>query len=688
MIRPAVATALGVRLVRGRASERRQATRWPQSLSRRMAGLAVVLGFCGVIAACTLGAAPARADTPADPVLGQIDTFNVFDWGAQEDLHLAATVVYVGDDVVIYGQKGRALPAAFVSTLGDTFDDQIYPTLTEVLGPVPDPGIDGQHRIVILLYDFGDAYTVGAFRPGDVDPSASSLSSNRRDMFTLNLGRVLTDPEKAKSACAHELAHLILYNCDYLNDASPNREYEGRAARWVEEGVAMYAELACGLGAGAEEQLRSFELSSNKNLTFWTEHDKDYGASYAFMTYLSERLGSEFVRELVGQPKDGIAGIQAVLEARGSFDTFASLFDDWVIADFLDGRPPAAAPYAYGSLDVAVEPRTDEIALPWTGVETVQNYAAVYLDAPPTDPASAVRAVVDGEDRAPLHAQLVSWDSAGLVAPVVTDVPVALSAAGGTAAGPLGYDRHTLVIWARGTESVDRSYAVRFSLSADPDGVQFLDVGSDQRYFSFISTLVERDIVTGFEVPLSSGLWYFRPDDLVKRQQFAKMVVEAVGLHTEPVESLADPTFSDVSPTYTGDGEPVAYPFDYVEEAAAAGIVLGSNGLFHPADPITRIQLVRMIIRSAAAAGHPCAPYAGAETVFADVRPESPLYADAMTGYANGILSGSLDTHGLTRFLPWEPATRGQVAKMTANLLDSLDAAPSTSDPARTATGL
>jgi len=657
-------------------------------MSRRVAGLAAVLGISGLLAACPLGAAPARAETPADPVLGQIDTFNVADWGTLHDLHVAATVVYVGDHVVIYGQNNRSLPADFVSGLGDAFDDQIYPTLTDVLGPVPDPGVDGQHRVVMLLYDFGDAHIVGAFDSEDADPSASSSGSNRRDMFSLNLGRVLTDPEEAKSASAHELAHLILYNCDYLGDPSPNRVYEGRVARWVEEGVAMYAELACGLKANAEEQLRSFELASSKNLTVWTEQNKDYGASYAFMAYLADRLGQGFVRELVAQPKDGIAGIETVLEARASFDTFASLFDDWVIADLLDGRPPTAAPYAFSALDVAVEPRTEEIALPWAGVETVQNYAAVYLDAPPADPAAAVRAVVDGEDGAPLYARLVSWDSAGLAAPTVTDLPLARSTGGGAATGPTGYDRHTLVVWARGAESVGRSYAVRFSLSADPDGVQFLDVGSDQRYFSYISTLVVRDIVTGLEVPLTSGIWYFRPDDLVKRQQFAKMVVEAGGLHTEPVESLEHPTFPDVPPTFTGEGVPAPYPFDYVEEAAAAGIVLGSNGRFHPGDPITRIQLVRMIVRAAAAAGHPFAPYVGMEDVFADVSPGSSLYADAMTGYANGILTGSVDARGVTRFLPWEPATRGQVAKMTANLVDSLEAAGATSGPAWAATGL
>lgn len=652
-------------------------------------------GFCvlGLIFACFLVTASAQAETVADPVLGQTDTFNVFDWGAQQDLHLAATVQYIGDNVVIYGQKGRTFPTDFISGLGDRFDHEIYPTLTQMLGPVPDPGIDGQHRIVILLYDFGADNVFGAFDPGDVDPFAASPGSNRRDMFTLNMTPLVVDPNKAASTSAHELAHLIVFNGDYLEDPSPNRAYEGSVAPWVEEGVTMYAGLACGFGSGAEEQLRSFELNSNKNLTVWTRPglNKDYGASYALMAYLVDRLGAEFVHELVAQPKDGIAGIEAVLEARGVFDPrFGPLFDGWVIANFLDGRAPAAQ--YYSALDVAVEPRADEIPLPWVGTQTVKNYAAVYLDAPPIDPALPVRVVVDGEDRAPLCATLISWDSAGLVPPALTEVPLSQATAGGSVSGPPGYDRHTLVVWARGAESVDRSYALRFSVAVDSDDVQFLDVGSNHDFYAYITALVERGIVNGQEVPPASGLWYFKPQDNVTRQQFAKMVVEAVGLHTEPVDSLDDPTFPDVWATYDGYGQPLSYPFDYVEEAAAAGIVFGSQNahgvwLFHPGDPIKRIQLVQMIVRAAGAAGHPFPPYSGSETVFADVPPGNQLYVDAMTLYANDILTGSVDKDGVRRLLLWEPATRGHVAKMTANLVHSLESAAAMPAPRVTPSG-
>ena len=182
-----------------------------------------------------------------------------------------------------------------------------------------------------------------------------------------------------------------------------------------------------------------------------------------------------------------------------------------------------------------------------------------------------------------------------------------------------------------------------------------------------------RGVVNGKESPSGSGLWYFGPDEPVLRAQFAKMIVEATGLHTPEVDGTATPTFKDVPPTFGGQGDPLPYPFDYVEEAAWAGIVGGySDGRFGPWEPIKRIQLVRMILRGAAAAGHPFPAYAGSETVFADVPPGNSLYADTMTAYENGIMDGAVGKDGRRYFDPWASATRGQVAKMTFNLLQFL----------------
>jgi S-layer homology domain. len=218
------------------------------------------------------------------------------------------------------------------------------------------------------------------------------------------------------------------------------------------------------------------------------------------------------------------------------------------------------------------------------------------------------------------------------------------------------------------------SFGFRYSLAADPPGgVQFLDVGSDHRFFSYIEDLAERGVVNGKETPAGSGLWYFGSDDPVLRAQFAKMIVEATRLHTPEVENPTTPTFRDVRPTFDSYDDPLPYPFDYVEEAAAAGIVGGySDGGFRPWEPIKRIQLVRMILRAASATGHPLPAYTGSEAVFADVPPGSSLYQDTMTAYQSGIMNGGTASDGRLYFNPWSSATRGQVAKMTSNLLQLL----------------
>ncbi|MHB0980004.1 MAG: S-layer homology domain-containing protein [Thermoleophilia bacterium] len=640
-----------------------------------LSGMSLTPSRAPSVAGLGVGIGLARAAEQA-PQVGELATFRVRLAGRR--VSLVASVRFVGDDSVIYVEKGRSIPVSLISSFAGTLDDVIYPQLTTALGGEPKPGIDGSSRLVVLVYDFGDpqlsGYLDGYFDPADIDPiPADDPESNRREMFYLNSATLLGDPAKAAAAASHEFAHLIMYYRDLMLDPSPSRTPE---ALWVEEGIAMYAEQLTGYGDQARDYLRSFELESNKNLTTWVgSFLNDYGASLAFMSYLAERAGPDFMGELVQQPLDGIAGIDATLAARDNpFDTYASIFDDWAIADFLDGRGPPAPPYVHGALDLAVEPVAVGGAAPWVGSGVVENQAALYLDLPRTSTASTIRVVVDGQDLAPLRAALVAWDSGGVLTPSV--VPFALQpvSSGGAVIAPPGYDRHTLVVWARGPEFADLAYTFRYSAAVDPLGdVQFLDVGGDHPFFSGIDSLRVDGVISGKEIPTGSGLWYFRSDDRVLRAQFAKMAVIAVGLHTDAVEALGAPTFKDVPSGLDGEGHPAAYPFDYVEEAAAAGIVGGySDGTFRPYADMMRIHLVRMILRAAAAAGAPLEPYEGTESVFADVPPGSEMYADVMTAWHNGIMSGSV-SGGVRRFDAWGSATRGHVAKMTANLVVLLD---------------
>jgi hypothetical protein len=184
--------------------------------------------------------------------------------------------------------------------------------------------------------------------------------------------------------------------------------------------------------------------------------------------------------------------------------------------------------------------------------------------------------------------------------------------------------------------------------------VSFPDVPESHEFHDAIIYLAEQGIVSGYE----NGL--FGINDPVLRAQITKMVTTAFGLHDEDIDNLNDPTFPDVD--YDGD----AYPFDYVEEAAEAGLVKGyQNGLFGPYDKLTRIQLLRILIRAGEEGLDQ--PPAGYNAGFVDVAPED--MASVALAHFNGLIDGKTPT----RFAPYETATRGQVAKILFNVLTLMD---------------
>jgi hypothetical protein len=161
---------------------------------------------------------------------------------------------------------------------------------------------------------------------------------------------------------------------------------------------------------------------------------------------------------------------------------------------------------------------------------------------------------------------------------------------------------------------------------------------------------------------------YFGPTDPMTRGQLAKVAVLTAGVHTAEVEKADSPTFVDVPPKRDAEGKVIAYPFDYVEEAAASGILSGRAGesgqVFSPGVEITRGQLAQVVARMARELrGYP-ADYGADGPTFSDV----PDYAAAdvaltaklglMKGYSGGI------------FDAWSPAQRGHVAVVMARFLD------------------
>lgn len=197
-----------------------------------------------------------------------------------------------------------------------------------------------------------------------------------------------------------------------------------------------------------------------------------------------------------------------------------------------------------------------------------------------------------------------------------------------------------------GPHAVAANAAVRVSgLSA----AAFTDVAPGAPYAAAVAHLVVAGVVAGY--PDGS----FRPDAPLTRQQFAKVIVEALDL---PVSEADVVTFTDVD--IGGSG--TLYPDNYVAAAARERLVLGTGGgRFAPYAPLSRAQLVTMLVRTS---GHPPerlalpavpAGFVGSLGTFDPTHGPAARRAE----YA-GLL------YGLAEFDqdwdPWAPATRGEAA--------------------------
>ena len=163
----------------------------------------------------------------------------------------------------------------------------------------------------------------------------------------------------------------------------------------------------------------------------------------------------------------------------------------------------------------------------------------------------------------------------------------------------------------------------------------FTDTGSSS-YSAAITNLSNWGIVSGY----SDGT--FRPDNLVQRQQFAKMMVLGMGY---AVSAADHSTFTDVPVASATDP---LYPDSYVAVGVTNHVILGytEDNTFRYYNNVTRQQILTMMVRAAGTAlTEPDAAYKG------KLDATDPTHVD-------------VDDWDVTM-----NATRGEVAQMLANLL-------------------
>ena len=236
----------------------------------------------------------------------------------------------------------------------------IFDVETRLFGPAPD--VDGDPRILIVILDILDSPFTGSAFVGYFDTENQSPPVSREILY-LDSDPLDLESTLAKATLAHELQHMLHWNSD------PDEE------KWVDEGCSEYAELVCGYKDTTQTAASAFLELTNTSLTVWKDLPFDFDQVFLFMTYYAQRYGEEAVAELVSEPKNGISGVEDVLERRGVPDRFEDLFAAWAGAAYLDGPDD----FGFDRIDLGSVPR-DTVDVPAESqTRNVQLWGVDYL---------------------------------------------------------------------------------------------------------------------------------------------------------------------------------------------------------------------------------------------------------------------------------------------------------------------
>lgn len=272
---------------------------------------------------------------------GQETTFFVdSSYDLQERSQVKATLIRITPSLYFYlennwwnslNSQDQLSAKAALQTLGDEFENKIYPEVTKQFGREWRPGIDNDIHITVLFHPMKQE-SAGYINTGDEYSRLQNPFSNQREMVYLNTAYLTSS--LAKSYLAHEFVHLITFN-------QKERKFSKQEETWLNEARAEYISNFLGYddnyqNSNLQKRVSIFLKYPNDSLTEWFSEKSDYGVLNLFTQYLVSHYGIEILSDSLKSDKVGIVSLEQALFQNGYKEKFSDIFTDWVLTNFLN----------------------------------------------------------------------------------------------------------------------------------------------------------------------------------------------------------------------------------------------------------------------------------------------------------------------------------------------------------------
>lgn len=323
------------------------------------------------------------------------------DFRTRNVVRIKANLIVYDENTVFYLEDGRFVDPDVANGMLEEISEKILPEVRRFFGREPYPGISGDGRITIFIYDIQDNYdTTGLYYAGyfsaeDLYPQSVAKYSNEREMLYIDFWPGLIDGSlnDIYGVIAHEYQHLVHFYAD--NDE----------VKWVDEGCANLSTYICGYGE-PYQHTRAFQAASDTSLIEWDGTLEDYGASFLFIKYIYEKYdkATSLIKRIIAESRNCRSGLEAALGEK-SFD---GIFADWVTANIIDAYADEDL-YQYNDMDIKCSPKASVLSWPWPiREETLNPYGTHYYRLTKGE-GNNITILVDTFDHRPVLLQLMAY---------------------------------------------------------------------------------------------------------------------------------------------------------------------------------------------------------------------------------------------------------------------------------------
>ncbi len=272
---------------------------------------------------------PEKILAPQTLTLGQ----KVYFWILRDGGNTKASgeVSYISEHAYWIFENGFIPKTDNIEKVAESFENKIWPVVTEVFGYPVTPGIDADERMVIyngILQSGMGGYFSGA----DSYSNKIRKHSNERQALYMSANQLALTGRQYLSVLAHELQHATHFASDSSEDS------------WVNEGL---SEIAAEIAGFDRTAIPTFILTPSTSLIAFDTSPANYGAANLFFAFLATHYGGTKILSAVSQnQQDGMDSIDSVLADLGFDVRGEDVYADWLIANYLNSKE---GPYSYKS---------------------------------------------------------------------------------------------------------------------------------------------------------------------------------------------------------------------------------------------------------------------------------------------------------------------------------------------------